>query len=488
MKKIKNVSQWLDISCTKFPDKLSFSDGKESLTYRELRDKALRIATFLAKNNYYKKPIVIRMDKTPSAIAAFFGCAYSGNIYVPVDVDMPTSRLTLIHSKIEVEFEITNDNYHSILETETDYDLIASISKRQADTDILYVLFTSGSTGTPKGVAVHNRGVIEYTEEISRIFQFSDKSIHAQAVPLFFDSSILPIYQTVMHGGTDYLIPKKVLMFPPQIIDFLNEYKCNSIYWVPTLYNMIAKLGVLDKKIPLYVNKCLFMGEAMPCSVLNVWRTKLPDALFANLMGPTEVTDTFAYYIVDRDFADSDVLPIGHAYDNVSVFLLNENNQICKPGEIGEFCVSGSKISFGYYNDPEKTSQSFVQNPLNKHYNEIIYRTGDLGSINERGEFMSHGRKDFQIKITGHRVELGEIETVASSIPGVSLCACVFNKTQQKIILLFVGNVSTEEIRAFLKKHLQSYMIPASIINLPAMPMLGNGKVDRNKLRIDYAS
>lgn len=273
-------------------------------------------------------------------------------------------------------------------------------------------------------------------------------------------------------------------MFAAKTIDFLNEHKCNAIYWVPTSYNIVAKSGIFAKRKPQYLNKCLFVGEVMPTSVLNIWRKALPEAQFINLMGPTEITGTYLYYKVDREFDDDESLPIGQSYPNVQAILLNEKNEECKQGEIGELCVRGSKVSCGYYNEPEKSDQVFIQNPLNSAYNELIYRTGDLGYINERGEIMFAGRKDFQIKLSGHRIELGEIEVASCSIEGVDLCGCVFDSEKQRLVLFYQGKAEEKAVRTALKQKLQPYMVPDAIVRIDIMPRTASGKISRTELKL----
>jgi len=334
----------------------------------------------------------------------------------------------------------------------------------------------------PKGVAVSHSNVIDYSQELSEKFGFGEETVFGQSVPFFFDSSILYIYQTIKNGCTDWIIGKTALMFAAKTVDFLNKHKCNTIYWVPTSYNIIAKSGVLEKRIPEYLSQCFFVGEVMPNSVLNIWRKYLPNARYVNLFGPTEITDTFIYYEVDREFDDNEPLPIGKRYDNCDVFLLSDDNTLTKDGKIGELCVRGIKLSSGYWNDPEKTAEVFVQNPLNTHYREFIYKTGDLAYVNERGEFIYAGRKDFQIKHAGHRIELGEIEIAADSADGIELCACVFDRENNILVLFYVGSADENDVKSALKGKLQDYMIPDRFEKIEKMPRTGSGKISRTEL------
>lgn len=488
MARTKNVCEWLDATAARYPDKIAFSDGTNFLTFGELRDKARRAATALAKRGYFKRPLLLYMEKEPLTIAAFLACAYSGNFYVPLDTAMPHERIAKIHKTLASDFTLDRKSFEKLSSTEVDASLLEQVFARQIDTDLLYVLFTSGSTGIPKGVAVQHRGVIDYLDKATEALDLDETTRYAQQYPLIFDASLLPIYTTLYRGATNYLIPEKVLKFPTLLIDFLNQHQCNTFGAVPTVYTLVARSRMFNKKIPQYLKKCIFSGEVVPTTILNIWRNTLPAVSFINTFGPTEITGTFLYYCIQRDFAENEPIPIGNAYANTDVLILNDAMEPCGLGETGELCVRGSKISCGYYNDPERTAACFVQNPLNTAYREIIYRTGDLGYINDHGEIMFIGRQDHQIKHAGHRIELGEIEVACSGIKGVDLSACIYNAEKQQIILCYCGLAEQKEIKAALQKKLQPYMIPGKYVHLESMPQLPNGKIDRVTLHAIHCS
>lgn len=226
----------------------------------------------------------------------------------------------------------------------------------------------------------------------------------------------------------------------------------------------------------------------MPNKQLNVWRQYLPDTVYANLYGPTEITDACTYYIVDREFADDEPLPIGRPMRNTEILVLDEQDRaVTEPGQVGELCVRGTSLAVGYYNNPEKTAAAFVQNPLQTAYEERIYRTGDLVKYNDRYELIYLSRKDFQIKHMGHRIELGEIETAVSSLDGVASCCCLYNQEARQLTLFLEGEEFTrEQINRELSDLLPHYMLPGRVICLKSLPLNANGKIDRPKLMQDY--
>jgi acyl-CoA synthetase (AMP-forming)/AMP-acid ligase II len=192
------------------------------------------------------------------------------------------------------------------------------------------------------------------------------------------------------------------------------------------------------------------------------------------------------YYEVNRNFELDEMIPIGRPFRNTQILLLDENNKIPKQGEAGEICIRGTSLTLGYYKNFEKTNEVFVQNPLNDSYPELIYRTGDLGKYNDRGELMFVSRKDNQIKHMGHRIELGEIEIVANQIDAMKSACAIFDHEKKKIILYYVGDLSTAQVATYLKEKLPRYMIPNVIEVLDEMPLTSNGKINRVYLKEKY--
>ena len=187
-----------------------------------------------------------------------------------------------------------------------------------------------------------------------------------------------------------------------------------------------------------------------------------------------------------REFADDETLPIGGPFPNTEIILLDENDKVPAVGQQGEICVRGTRLTLGYYRNPEKTAEAFVQNPLNKLYPELIYRTGDLGKLNQRGELEFAGRKDYQIKHMGHRIELGEIEVIVNMHPQVRSACCIFDDVKKKIVLYYTGDLSVAEVTDYIKSKLPRYMIPNVTKQLEQLPLTPNGKIDRKLLKSLY--
>jgi amino acid adenylation domain-containing protein len=499
---LTNVLEYLEQTVTRLPDKTAFANEEMGLSFSQVYNQARAIGSFLHKEGFYKKPVVVFMKKHPKTIVAFLGTIYSGCYYVPLDEEMPRHRIELIFQTLQPGAIICDDTtaplvkefdysgktylYDEISTTEVDEAALASIRDRQIDTDPIYIVFTSGSTGIPKGVMACHRSVLDYIEHLSEVLRFNEDTVFGNQTPLYFDACLKEIYPTMKYGATTYIVPKQLFMFPIKLVEFLNQFKINTVCWVVSALTMISAFKTFEKVQPEYLHTIAFASEVFPIKQFNLWRAALPKARFINLYGPTEVTGICCYYEVDREFSLDESMPIGRPFKNTEIILLDENNKEPAPGEQGEICVRGTSLTLGYYRNPEKTSEAFVQNPLNDLYPELIYRTGDLGKYNERGELVFLSRKDFQIKHMGHRIELGEIEVIVNMHADVDIACCIFDNEKKKIVLYYVGNVDVKDMAGYIKEKLPRYMVPNVIKQLPQMPLTPNGKINRNLLKQQY--
>lgn len=477
----------------------ALSDEMESISYAQLREMAQRIGTFIAKRgDGTGHPIAVLIDRNIWSIVLFMGIVYSGNFYVPIDPTMPAKRVEMILNTLQpvlilsavegktIENQIVVPKEEA-LSSSIDCELLLRIRENALDTDPLYAMFTSGSTGTPKGVLISHRSVIDLVEQFAITFPFPDKPVFGNQAPLDFDVSVKDIYCSLKLGGTVQIIPKKLFSMPAQLIPYLNAHHVNVIIWAVSAMRIVSDYKIFDIHIPKYLSLVMFSGEVMPVKALNDWMEHLPQAEFVNLYGPTEITCNCTYYPVKKHFSNDEVLPIGKAFRNTTVFLLNEQNeQISEKsqGVVGEICVKGTCLALGYYNNEEKTQEAFVQNPLNRFYPERIYRTGDLGYYDEEGNLFFASRKDFQIKHMGHRIELGEIEVAVNALDFIDVGCCVFDEKREKIILCYQSKEACDKlIVKELAKVLPKFMWPQQFRHFEQLPMNKNSKLDRVLLK-----
>lgn len=501
----RNVLEYLEQTVGKVPNKVAYADENVGITFEEVYQQSRAIGTFLQKEGYDKEPIVVFMGKHPRTIVTFFGVIYSGNYYVPIDEEMPKHRIELIFQNLKPKAVICDEEtvqslasfpfqgkvytYEDMIKTAIDDDILFKVRDKQIDTDPIYIVFTSGSTGIPKGVVACHRSVIDYIENLSEVLRFNENTVFGNQTPLYVDACLKELYPTLKFGATTYLIPKSYFMFPLKLVEFLNQYKINTICWVVSALTMISAFGAFEKQVPEYLHTIAFGSEVFPIKQFNLWRKYLPNARFVNLYGPTEATGMSCYYEVNRDFELDEMIPIGRPFHNTEIILLDENKKrVTEKEQVGEICIRGTALTLGYYKNFDKTNEVFVQNPLNDAYPELIYCTGDLGKYNDRGELVFVSRKDNQIKHMGHRIELGEIEIVANMMENIKTACALFDDIKKKIILYYVGEVTPAQVATYLKEKLPRYMVPNVIECLDTMPLTSNGKIDRVLLKEKYYS
>lgn len=501
---LTSVLNYLETSAKKYPEKVALIEGEKSITYGKLQENAKRIATTLLKTvGAKRKPIVVLMDKSMEAVVSFWGILYSSNIYVPMDAYAPMERINKIIDFVKPEMVIIDSEFEpkscelhveqekirrieSLLDEQVDEPAIKDVLRNLIDTDPAYIICTSGSTGIPKGVVISHRAIIDFTEEASEVMEFSEKEVFANQAPFYFDASVPDLYCTIRNGATLHIIPQTMFRFPIQLLEYIKEHEVNAIYWVPSALILVANLKALPEVDVTCLKKIMFCGEVMPVKQLNAWRKYVPDAKYVNYYGPSETTYASTYYIIDREFTNDEALPIGKPAINTGVLVLNDKDGPAAVGEIGELCIKGSGVALGYYNNPEKTAEVFVQNPVNTMYREIIYRTGDLVKVNDRGELEYVCRKDFQIKHQGYRIELGEIEHGAMAVSGIKRVCCLYHDKRKQIVLVYEGEVEKADLKEVLKTKVPEYMVPEIIHKLDVMPMNANGKIDRVLLKEQY--
>ena len=499
----QNILDYLEASAFAYPEKAAFEDAERTYTFAQVLENARRMGSALGEVLVPNSPVPVLMEKEAWTLNVFMGAVCAGCFYTLVEPEQPDERIRTILNTLEAEVIVVSEKTAARLETlgftgkvlvaeelvqhPVNEKLLKERRGNACDIDPLYAIFTSGSTGVPKGVIVSHRSVIDFTEHFTELFGFDENDVIGNQAPFDFDVSVKDIYPALKTGATLEVIPKKYFTVPKKLLDFLDDRKVTSLTWAVSALCIISMLKGFRYKVPSSIRRVMFSGEVMPVKQLNYWREYLPDAMYVNLYGPTEITCNCTYYILDREFAEDEMIPIGDAFPNERVFLLDEEDHLLtEAGTLGEICVSGTALALGYYRNWAKTKECFVQNPLNHRYLEPIYRTGDLGRYDESGQLYYVTRKDFQIKHMGHRIELGEIETAFQALDGVNRVCCIYDEPNTKIIGFYVGELTSKEIIERLTERLPRFMIPNIFRQVEEMPLTKNGKIDRKRLMEDY--
>ena len=556
-----NILTYLDTSAARYPDKLAFIGEASDLTFLELKSKTEAIGSFIADKNIYNEPILVFMEKSPEEVSALFGVVRSGNFYVALDLDMPETRLDAIIDITKAKLMIVDRNtkekakslgfrgdicsYEEALSRQANDELLLDISHKAKETDTIYLVFTSGSTGVPKGVVASHRNVIDYIEGLGKVLECDENTVFGNQAPLYLDACLKDVYTTLKYGAATYFIPKKLFMSPVKLIEYLNEYKINTICFVSSALTIFTKLSAFDFAKPEYLKVIAFGGEVLPISHLKQWMKACPKARFINLYGATECTGMSSYYVVyDVDKLENGI-PIGKPLPDTEIFLIDEegnilanpllsteissknegSGHIAKPDDTeifghskidlsigklltaaetfrisegshtvkqsaemeilrhkGEICIGGTGLSSGYYKDEERTKAKFVNYTLTDGRSILLYKTGDIGYFGEDGELYFAGRKDNQIKHRGYRIELEEIEACGGAFEGVDRGCCIYNPEREVIIFFYEGRIEVSKVKENFRNKLASYMVPRKIIRLDRLPLMAGGKIDRKAL------
>jgi amino acid adenylation domain-containing protein len=340
------------------------------------------------------------------------------------------------------------------------------------ETDLAYILYTSGSTGRPKGVMLTHQNALTFVEWCAEEFQVRSEDRLSNHAPLHFDLSVFDVYNTLEAGATVYLITEDLALFPTSLANFIESQKLTIWYSVPSALMLLLLHGRMTPEKLSSLRVILFAGEVFPMKYLRQLAQISQASSLYNLYGPTE-TNVCTYYKVERERLESmEKLPIGIACANTECFSVTPEGRLAGKGEAGELYVRGPAVTYGYWADPEKT-----------------YRTGDIVTVGEDGNYYFQGRRDSMIKSRGYRIELGEIETALLSHPGVREAAVlavpdeiIGNRIRAVVAPHVAGSVGVLELQQFCASRVPKYMIPELVDLYDELPKTSTGKIDRVKL------
>jgi len=504
------------------PGSPSLELGEQSLSYEQLWNYAGRIAACLKDTlDPSEKVVAVLADRSVGAYGGILGVLGSGRGYVPLNPKFPLERTLIMLQASGCKTLVVGQECAATLESllprlekpltliipdsgwEPASELLSShrvIPARQlslskvADpcdpmvdgNDTAYLLFTSGSTGMPKGVAVSQSNAVAYMEYAAKRFGMHGGDRCSQNFDLTFDLSVHDLF-TCWDGGATLCPFAEQTLTPATLVD---EKELTCWFSVPSVAMFASKLGLLEPGAFPTLRWSLFCGEALSSSLAAAWQQAANNSILENLYGPTEATIAITYYRWDSATSPSEcvrgLVPIGWPFDGQQVCAVNEDLAPVLVGESGELCLGGSQVTRGYLNDPEKTAKSFVR--LKHTGDQVWYRTGDMVRQDERGCLFYLGRRDFQVKVNGYRVELQEIDLVLREAARTELAVAIPWPLSEGSASGIVGVLSgsdpahDEQIIATCETRLPRYMVPNRIYHFPQIPLNVNGKIDRGKI------
>lgn len=524
---MENVLEWLEATAKRLPDKIAFTSETDAgedveVSFEDVNSKAKMIASCIVSKGD-TTPVGVFSMRSATTPVLFMACAYSNRAYAPIDMALPKARIGKILDNLSPDVilvdkesfesfaklakELYADKTWDVVVVDFGCDIISTYSDSNYEapaktyemneelieedklsnarashkaSDALYIIHTSGSSGRPKGVVTSHESLINYIDSYGDVMGIEESDRFGNQSPLDYIAAIRDIYLPLKYGASSYIIPKKYFMDPNQLFTYLNDKKVTSIGWSVSALTVPLSLGAFEEVKLDTLSKICFSGSVMPCSALKVWQENLPNALFVNQYGPTEATASCTYYVVDHKVDESEVLPIGKAYNGYDVFLTeleDDSKVITSEDTEGQICVAGVSLAIGYYNDPDRTNESFVVRKLSDGTKKRIYKSGDIGVLHN-GIFEFHGRMDRQIKHMGHRVELDEVECAANSVDNVTESCCIYKKEKESLFLYYSGEATKRELSLALRELIPGFMVPRKIIQLDELPKLPNGKID----------
>jgi len=494
---LRSVPRMLNLAAKHFGKKTIYEENNETVTFAELKDIAEKVATQVACISAANKPVLIWSTKSVKTPALYMGVLAAGCYYAPLGLDTPFFRVRTILDVMKPQVLLTDgipDEELVKLEftgkiiklndcTETDAELVNARTNSIVDTDPMYVVFTSGSTGTPKGVVATHRGTVDYLTSFVSHFSIDETAVFGSQVPFEYIAGIREMYVPLITGCKTVIVPKTLFKTPLKIAEYVHQKEITLLYWTTAMYTVVYDFKIFDDLKPDRIKNVFFAGSVMQPKVFYYLRDNIPNAMFAQHYGTTE-TIGCTYYVAQPGKNYDNGVPVGKAIINRRCFLIDEENKlVTEPDKKGEFVMNDTANAIGYFRESEKTAEHFVQNPFHNDYPDICFLTKDIGSYNDDGDMVFHGRSDRQIKHMGFRVELAEIELAATKCEGVTECSCVYDVNKAVIWLVFAGEATEQAVSAHLRGALPSFMLPRKFLAMKTLPRMYNGKIDLQELK-----
>jgi len=488
------------------PEAVAVVDGDESLSYRELNEKANMLAHYLIKAGVKRSDLVgVCVERSADFLVAILGIMKSGGAYVPLDGGYPRDRVaymledsgvSVLLAQKHLSGKVDASGKARVVFLDTEWEAISREKSTNPDlgiepSDRAYMLYTSGSTGRPKGAIIRHDGAVNHIEAERKALEFVGSFSFLQTAPVSSDISVWQFLGPVTCGGKTVVAEDAT--DPENLFALSLKHQVNLVELVPVALRLfiehIARLPVESRALP-HLKWMMATGEAVTVDLVNAWLALYPDIPVVNAYGPTEAADDVIQCVITRKLPLQQLsVPIGKPLANLNVFILDDLMRLVPTGVAGEICVSGVGVGEGYWGDPVKTAESFLPNPFPTAVGDTLYRTGDLGRWLDDGTVEYIGRVDNQVKVRGFRVELEEVEAVLSSRPSVRECVVIVRDDTpggDSLVAYVTGadgsSLDVYGLRGELRAGLPEYMVPYAIVELEKLPVTPSGKVNRQAL------
>ncbi|MGY3778883.1 D-alanine--poly(phosphoribitol) ligase subunit DltA [Isobaculum melis] len=499
---MKTIIEQMNDFAEMSPDTLCYDSIEKTHTYGELKWQSNQLANAIIKKVPHldgNMPVLIYGEITYEMVVSFIAALKVGMFYVPVDKYTPMERIKqifdiaqpeLIISLEALPFEatvpvLTLEEVQQVIEQKEVLNLPVYQTK---DTDRIYAIFTSGTTGVPKGVQINHRNLLSFTDWIATDFQVGKQKRFLCQAPFSFDLSVMDLYPALLSGGTLVPVQKQVTDNFKKLFAYLPETKVNVWVSTPSFMEICLLEKTFDALHYPELTTFLFCGEELTNQTAKQLKERFPEAAIYNTYGPTEATVAVTQVLItDEVLAEYPRLPIGFVKEDTQMLIKDDEGNTLPDGEVGEMVIVGPSVSIGYLNNEEKTAEAFYLED-----GVQAYRTGDLGFLKE-GLLFYQGRKDFQIKLHGYRIELEDVDHHLENVSLIKAAIAVPQMKENKVANLAAFVVAQPhtfekeyQLTAAIKKELaestMAYMIPQKWIYLDELPLTANGKIDRKTL------
>ncbi len=486
------VPQWFEQKANEFPDTIAVIQEKQSLTYKELNEKAYQLACRLKNHGIGADKIIgICLPRTMNIPVSVLAILKTGGAFLPIDPIYPKDRIEYMIKDSGISALITHEsilvnlpdiNIHTILLDKED-ELLSAALKENHDSDLnadnlAYVIYTSGSTGRPKGTLLHHRGLLNLANAQKKAFGIRRGARILQFASLSFDASVWEMVMALLNGGTLCLAGEEELLTGQNLYDILKNEKITTVTLPPSVLAVMPDGPLPD------LRTIITAGEKCTIDLARRWSE---GRSFFNAYGPTETTVCASMYAVTHDVSIAP--PIGKPIDNFRLYILDKSLQPLPTGAAGELHIGGVGLARGYLNRPGLTAEKFIPDPFSETLGGRLYKSGDLVRYLPDGNIEFLGRIDQQVKIRGFRIEPGEIETIIDEFNEVKETFVMVREDSpgDKRLVAYIVTENSHEpdlsvLKSQLSERLPGYMIPSSFVMLNAMPLTPNGKIDRKAL------
>jgi D-alanine--poly(phosphoribitol) ligase subunit 1 len=480
-----NLIERIDHWATAAPEAIAHLSGDSTLTYGELRRRSDGLASYLTKRfSDDRRPIAVLGHREPEMLIAFLGAVKSGHPYVPIDIALPQTRIDQILASANAALTLTPAQIRQFSTGE----LVAPTIPVEKN-DAFYILFTSGSTGEPKGVIITLACLEHFISWMLAEQQFSKRAeVFLNQAPFSFDLSVMDLYCSLVTGGTLFSISRDLIENPKKLYRALASSGVTTWVSTPSFAQMCLVEDKFAEAMLPRARRFLFCGETLALQTAAQLLARFPQAQVWNMYGPTEATVATTSIQIDSAILEKySALPVGCVMPGTKIFIVDENGGELSANNRGEIIITGPNVSPGYVGRSDLTARAFFE-----YRGQRAYKTGDLGRFRDSLLFFE-GRIDEQIKLSGYRIELGDVEANLRALPTVrdAVVVPVKKSGAAQSLTAFVTLLARNEtsdfklahnLRSELGERLPVYMLPRKFVFLDAFPMTANGKVDRAAL------